>query len=380
MGVGSEPESCVVLYQRFAPVSRAFNLIDDGMVSGLVSLGCTVIDWLDTEDEPCLAEMLDEHGVTHFVGCLQTPRRAACRWMLDGSLERLVAHKQGGLRVGLRSDPSNIREVFRGTSLDASCHREGNVSSYYGAPDRPTDEERRVIDANVIDVLRSPLASGVYDIAYRGYLEARLSVLEEPFGADPRRDAPVECEAHAGVVYVGGCWSFKWQSMRAYVDGLREAFGDEFRIYGEGWPEGYSSGYLDDASYRERVCGASVVISLHEPSQVMGFAFAPNERVHKLLSMGCCVVSDPNPILETYYKDGEDLVIARSAEDMVSQVRALLHDPRRASRLASSGRNRTARCHSYRHRASRLLETLESELEPGSVITYRGETRVGCCP
>ncbi|MFG0256279.1 MAG: glycosyltransferase [Phycisphaerales bacterium JB043] len=299
--------------------------------------------------------------------------------MLDGSLDALLAHRAGGLRVGLRSDPSNICDVFRGTSLDASTHHEGNVSSYYTAPQRPSDDERRVIDAGAIDLLRSPLAAGVFEVAYRGFLEAGLSVLEEPFGADPVRDSPIQCARDGGLVYVGRCWSFKWQNMGGYVDALRASFGSGFQLYGEGWPEGYSSGYLPDDRLREVLCRASVVVSLHEPSQVMGFAFAPNERVHKLLAMGCCVVSDPNPILETYYTGGEDLVIASSPEDMVRLVGGLLDDPVRARRVATSGKDRTVRFHLYEHRAMRLLETLESDVEPGSIVTYRGDVRAGCC-
>jgi Glycosyl transferases group 1 len=368
-----------VLYQRFARVSRAFNLIDDGMESGFALSGCEIRSWYDDHDEPELSELIDSFRPTHFVGCFQTPGRTSCRWMSSESVETLRQYRDTtGLRVALRCDPSNIQELFRGTPMDASRYLDGGVSSYYTAPTRPTDDEQFVIDASVINLLRTSLAPGVFDTAYRGYLEAGLSVLEEPFAADPQRDYLAQSPPLHDVVYVGGCWGFKWKNMQPYVKALKDAFGDRFAIYGDGWPEGLSHGSITDSQVRQVLCGSKVALSFHEPSQVMEFAFAPNERVHKLLAMGCCVVSDPNPILESYYTPGTHLMVAHSPQEMVSTVCSLCDNQEQAARMSGAGRNHTLERHTYTHRAQRLLEVLDIQLPASSIVTHKGEILSRC--
>lgn len=347
-----------VLYQRLSSANNAFAYIDDGAEAGWRAAGATVRSWLDEPGQPTLDEVLESFRPTHFLGVLQTTKRATWRWMTEQrSLDALEAAHDDGLFVALRTDPSNIRGLFDAHGFDFGRYREAGVSTYYTQPDRPTREELRVFERGIVDLLRSPLSHRCFDRCFRSYLDLGLPVLEEPFAADVQRYQPV----HAGPIeydaaFVGGCWPFKWANMERYVRALQRGLGSRFAVYGKGWPEGVAKGELTEEAFGPTVGAATVNISLHEPTQVAGFAFAPNERVFKLLALGACVVSDPNPMLADLFEGGAEIVLASDPTDMCAHVRALVEDPAEARRIADAGHERVLRDHTYQRRAERLLE------------------------
>ena len=347
-----------VLHQRFSSANNAFAYIDEGVEAGWRSLGATVQPWLDEPGQPSLAEILESFQPTHVLGALQTPKRGAWRWMTDPrSLDALARAHDAGAFVALRTDPSNIRSLFAAKQFDVARYREMGVSSYYTQPDRPTREELRVFELGVVDLLRSPLSRLCYDRCFASYLKLGLPILEEPFAADDTRYQPLSAgDIEYDALFIGSCWPFKWANMEAYIDALRAAFGQRFAVFGAGWPEGVSKGQLSEVAFAPTVASARVNISLHEPTQVAGFPFAPNERVFKLLALGAVVVSDPNPMLADLFDDGTELVLASDAQGMARVVRSLVDDPRRARDMAHAGRERVLRDHTYRVRAQRLLD------------------------
>lgn len=338
--------------------------------------GAEVLAWFEPEDA-CIAEVLDSFRPTLFLGTLQQPNRKPARWTQPDQLAALLKHRASReLFVACRSGPSDMPEMALSLGIDATSYPDAGVASFYGQSRRPVGTEADAIRSGAIDLIRSPLASECYRVAFRSFLGLGLPVLEELHAADVHRyRAPISrAEQDIDVSFIGGCWPFKWANMEPYIRALRDAFGPGFRVWGKGWPEGVSEGPLDgDDAYTRMVQRSRVCIALHEPSQVIGAGFATNERPFKLLAMGSCVVSDPNPMLMTRFTDGEHLRFAEDPSNMVEIVRRLLADPSERARLAGAGKEHVLRHHTYDSRVERLLQVMHNRPEPGSVLGNSAE-------
>lgn len=354
-----------VLYQRHCrPNGGPYSYIDDGFIAGYRGIGCEVREWFDGAGEPTLAEVLDSFGPTHLMVNLQSTGRRESRWLGDGSVERLgAARERAGVRVAARSDPSDLRAYASRFGIDFAAYPEQGVESYYTQPDRPTAAEAAVLRSGVVDVLRTPHAREAIPELFAGYLALGVPVVEECFAADAGRYAPVAVEPTADVMFIGNAWRFKLANMEPYVRALRARFGSRMRVYGKGWPEGLSDGVLEaedggEDPFCRVACSARVQISLHEPTQVVGGPFAPNERPYKLLALGAAVVSDPNPMLMGQFREGEEILFARDPDEMVRLVEGLLADPSRAAAMGRRGRERVLSEHTYARRATAMLGLL----------------------
>ncbi len=372
----SEPRT--ILYERFSPKpGSAFWYIDSGHINGYRSLGCDVTEWFggrDT-DEP-IASVLDRVRPDVFVGCLQRTNRGPAPWLDDAGLAALRRHRdRRGMKVAVRSGPSNMRRLFEDSAFEFERFPDAGVSSFYLQPDRPSPEEQRAIDAGAIDLVRSAFHAGCLDRAFASFLDAGLSVLEEPHAADATRYRRVDAgEPARDVLFVGNCWAFKWANMGPFVERLQDHFGDRFALYGERWPEQVRThGRLDDEGdgsnnpFNVEVCRSRVSVALHEPSQVLSWPFSGNERVFKLLLCEAAVVSDANPVLTDHLDAGRHLRLAEDADRMIEHTEQLLADAERRARMGAEGRARVEAEHTYAHRAARVLEILESGVEPGRI-------------
>ncbi len=358
-------ECRTILYERFVHrEGGAFWYIDSGHINGYRALGCEVAEWFGgrASDEP-IASVLDRVRPDVFVGCLQRTNRGPAPWLDDAGTDAIRRHRDArGMRVAVRSGPSNMRRLFEDASMDFERFQDAGVASFYLQPDRPTPEERRAIEGGLIDLVRSPFHAGCLDRAFASFLDAGLSVLEEPHAADATRYRPMDAgEPERDVLFIGNCWPFKWANMAPYIERLQDRFGERFAIFGEGWPGHVRTlGPLlprgDADAFNREVARSRVSIALHEPTQVLGWPFSGNERVFKLLSCGAAVVSDPNPILRSYLDADHDLLLAGGADAMARHAARLLDDASARTALGASGNRRVLGEHTYETRARRVLE------------------------
>ena len=350
-------------------VKGAFGFIDQGFVSGYRSLEVEALEW-HAATGPDLAQVLREFRPTHFIGNFQGPDRLPAAWLRGGTWKKLLRYKRKhGLRVALRSLPSNLRDLTATWPIDFSQFPERGVQAFYQQPDRPLPEEAAAINSGFVDLIRSPLAHHVYEVCFRSFIDLGVPILEEPHAADTTRYQPVETEKTVAVQFIGGCWPFKLHNMAPYIDALREAFGDAFRLYGQGWPDSYGAQPLDNADFDRAVGEAVVNISLHEPTQVLELPFSGNERVFKLLALEACVVSDPNPLLGYHLDVPSEVRLAASPEEMVAVVRELVDSPSAAQAMGLAGRAKVLAKHTYARRAQRVLDLLD-RLPDEKIIRY----------
>ena len=363
-------KSIRVIYQLYGD-SGAFKYIDQGFINGYEAVGADVVAWNAKTNQPDIFKLLTQFKPTHFIGFMQEPDREPSSWMMSDIFKALLKYKvDNHLYVAVRSNPSNLKNLFKNWSLDISKYPEAGVSSFYSQPERPTEVEEKLLASGFVDLIRSPICHKVYNICFKNYLDFGLRILEEPHAADSKVYKKEKTISKIDVLYVGGCWPFKWANMEPYITSLKKEFNERFKIFGRGWPDGDSEGILRESLYNKIVGSAKINIALHEPSQVLDFPFAGNERIFKLLAMKCFVISDPNPILEYHFDVGSNLILANTPKEMVEKCVYFLENYNEAEAIKESGYKKVISEHTYEFRAKRLLDTLNSGFSQ-QIIRYK---------
>lgn len=359
--------------------NSAVGLIDQGFINAIKQLGHECLIW-DADAEPKrISNILESFAPTHFIGYLQNAYRNNTVWTNKDILSILCEYKKKHrLYVAVDSVPSNIKDLFQEFLPDIGLHTQEGVSSYYLQDERPNPCEQKVFDSGLIDIISSRFSAECFPIAYKNFLEMGITVVEMPPAADTTlfcKDKDLDFgDQNIDLLYIGGCWSFKWENMRDYILLLKERFGRRFKIFGRGWPDGISEGELgngvsDNRLLIEYTKKAKINLAFHEPSQVLSFATSGNERVYKLLALGSCVLTDPCATFNRYFIDNRDLVIAKNATEMVLKAEKLLDNTEKRIALASSGRQTILAEHTYTARLERLLNIYHAS--SNKIITYK---------
>ena len=369
-----------ILYQPYMGLKgTAVGLIDQGFVNAIKALGYQCIVW-DADNQPDkISSILHKFKPTHFLGYLQNAYRLNTGWTQPKILNELCHYKNKyGLKVIIDSFPSNLKALFKEWISGIEAHVDAGVASYYLQENRPNTCEKIVFESRLIDIITSRFSSESFPLAYQNFLAQGITVLEMPPAADSTiftHDMEIENQEHdIDLLYIGGCWSFKWDNMKKYVIPLKEYFGDQFKIYGSGWPDSFSEGSLGEnvsdnnlfIRYSQR---AKINLAFHEPSQVLSFANSGNERVYKLLALGACVLSDPCATFRNYFSNDKDLAIAYSGADMVQQAGKLLMDKEKRKSLAHTGKETIFYDHTYVERIKRIITVCNGRYS--GIVTYK---------
>lgn len=359
-----------ILYQQLTE-RGAFGYIDRGYIHGYQLAGADVVSWNSKNNSPNLAKILQKFKPTHFIGYFQESgayQRRLSNWTEPELLKLLLTYKQKhGLKVAIRANPSHLQELFLNTSIETlnwSNYKQMGVENFYNSSDKFAEIKEKILDTELVDLIRSPLYHGVYNTCFRDYIDFGLPILEEPHAADlATYNNDQEVPKTIDILYIGGCWTFKWENMKPYITQLKSKFDHKLKIYGKGWEEGYSLGMLEEKQYNQTIKSAKINLSFHEPSQVLNFPFGGNERIFKILALNGFVISDANPLLNYHFKVPEEIEIAKSPEHMIELIQYYLERDYLITKIANQGYQRVLSEHTYEYRASRLLELLNHSIE-----------------
>jgi spore maturation protein CgeB len=91
-------------------------------------------------------------------------------------------------------------------------------------------------------------------------------------------------------------------------------------------------------------------------ADMVAAGYSPSVRLFEAAACGTPIISDPWPGLETFFKPGEEILIARTTEEMLR----LLHDTRHeaAKAIGDAARAKVLSRHTAAHRAQQLEEYL----------------------
>ncbi len=143
-----------------------------------------------------------------------------------------------------------------------------------------------------------------------------------------------------------------------------------FALGGEGWGDrGMPAnveylGHVPTGRHNEVNAAARLVLNVHRESMVEN-GWSPATRMFEAAGAAACQVTDAWEGIEEFFAPGEEILVARDAEEVAAWVRAV--DDARARGIGEAGRRRALRDHTYGQRARLLDAILRAPVETGSV-------------
>jgi spore maturation protein CgeB len=113
-----------------------------------------------------------------------------------------------------------------------------------------------------------------------------------------------------------------------------------------------------DAKAKAFLCAKIVLNNLH-PAEIWGI----NARAFEIAGIGGFQLIDWRPGLDQLFKDGEEIVSFRGMEDLRQKLDHYLVEDERRHRIATNGRVRAEREHTYEHRLRLLIDTATSNAQ-----------------
>lgn len=124
---------------------------------------------------------------------------------------------------------------------------------------------------------------------------------------------------------------------------------------GEGWGDKQLPvnvrwvGHVPTAEHNRINCSAGMVMNINR-SSMENTGFSPPTRVFEVAGAGVCLWCDDWPGIDDCFEPGKEILVVRSAADVVEALRC--HDDRERRRIGAGFRNRAFRDHTYAQRAA----------------------------
>ncbi len=173
---------------------------------------------------------------------------------------------------------------------------------------------------------------------------------------------PAEADRACDLLFMGNRMPDREQRVRDLFFKAAELAPDlQFILGGNGWePNDLPSnvryiGHVPTAEHRAWNCSARMVLNINR-ADMAATGFSPPTRVFEAAGCACCVVTDAWQGVETFFEPGLEIIVARSAEDIVAAVRYTL--PSHSHSIGEAARARVLRDHTYARRASDLESVL----------------------
>lgn len=140
----------------------------------------------------------------------------------------------------------------------------------------------------------------------------------------------------------------------------------QFILGGEGWGDKplpsnvHWIGHVGTGDHNRVNCSASLVMNINR-SSMADFGFSPPTRVFEVAGAGTCLLCDDWPGIDECFQPGKEIIVIRSAEEV---VRALdRYDPAERRRMGQAFHQRALRDHTYAQRAEQAEKAFLRHLE-----------------
>jgi spore maturation protein CgeB len=184
---------------------------------------------------------------------------------------------------------------------------------------------------------------------------------------DPTSHHPVEADPALAcdLAFVGNRLPDRERRVENFFLRAAElAPGFSFVLGGEGWADKHMPGnvrwigHVATGDHNRVNCSARMVLNINRESMA-DVGFSPPTRVFEAAGAGACLVTDAWEGIETFFQPGTEILVARSAEEVVAHLKAVGEE--RARGIGEAMRGRALREHTYEMRAARVDEILRSE-------------------
>src|SRR5215207_3296075 len=200
------------------------------------------------------------------------------------------------------------------------------------------------------------------------YAELGASVAHLVYNAvDPDEYFPVSAEPGktCDLLFMGNRMPDREQRVRELFFRAAELAPDlSFVLGGNGWadyplpPNVRYVGHVPTADHRAWNCSARLVLNINR-ADMAATGFSPPTRVFEAAGCGSCVVTDAWQGIETFFEPADEVLVAHTAEDIVTYLRST--SPEQARNIGSAARQRVLNDHTYAARAMDLEHVLLRE-------------------
>jgi len=259
--------------------------------------------------------------------------------------------------------------------------------AFFWDVDSPATLQR--MQANPHDPFRNALPKFDAILSYGGGPASRDGYLE--FGArayyniynglDPETHHPVAPEPalKCDVAFLGN----RLPDREARVEELflraaELAHEAKFLLGGEGWggktlPENVRwIGHVPTSEHNRVNCSAGMVMNINRASMAAS-GYSPPTRVFEVAGAGACMLCDDWPGIGDCFEPGNEILVIRSAEDVVRALRS--HDDAARNRIGAAFHQRALCDHTYAKRAAQaeaaFLESLERRGDRPGILAER---------
>ncbi len=180
-----------------------------------------------------------------------------------------------------------------------------------------------------------------------------------PAGCDPSIHRPMRARDRfrANVVFAGTATPHRERQLSELVE-----FG--VAVWGPGWRRTRLRDYcrgelLDHEDYVRAYAGASVAVNVARAEAAEGRPeLGASRRLFELAAIGALQVAEEHPDVHRHFREGSEILIARTPGDLRSLTAEALHDRAWAEQIAAGARQRALAEHTYMHRLSTLLQAV----------------------
>jgi spore maturation protein CgeB len=131
------------------------------------------------------------------------------------------------------------------------------------------------------------------------------------------------------------------------------------------WPANVERiNHLSPAQHRRFYCRQRFTLNVTRASMTAA-GYAPSVRLFEAAACGTPIISDSWPGLDTLFTPGEEIVIAKSADDTLAALESI--DERARLRMGAAARARVLEAHTATHRAIELEHHLEALARPRAI-------------
>ena len=176
-----------------------------------------------------------------------------------------------------------------------------------------------------------------------------------PPGCDPSVHRPMRSrdQFRANVVFAGTATPHRERLLSELVE-----FG--LAVWGPGWRKTKLRDYcrgelLDHGDYIRAYAGASVAVNVQCSSASEDADPGCNRRLFELAAIGVPQVVEDRPDIHRHFREGSEILVARSAADFKGLLAEALQDRGWSDQVAAGARQRALTEHTYMHRLAALL-------------------------
>ncbi len=185
-----------------------------------------------------------------------------------------------------------------------------------------------------------------------------------------QRDPELECD----LVFVGNRLPDRERRVEQFFLRAAELAPEmRFVLGGEGWgskllPSNVKwIGHVGTGDHNRVNCAARMVLNINRDSMA-DVGFSPPTRVFEAAGAGACLITDRWNGVETFFRPGEEILIASDAEEIVRLLREVSADE--AKKIGEAMRKRALAEHTYTLRAQQvdaILRSARGDRHPSNV-------------